>query len=710
MLCLALVALLVSPSGCAPTSGQPGAEPGAEPAEADRLSLPALLAEPGEQAPASDDPAHQASPELRSVAQLGGISQALALDGDLVALGSGTRVHLLDASDPARPRLLGQGPILPRVVRDVALREGLAYVAADRAGLQVLDVRDPAAPRLLGAHDTESQALGVAVADGRAYLAASRDGLLILDVTAPDAPRLLGRWPAPDRLLEVALSDVDPNTAFVADENAGLVALDVRDPTAPRPIGGIDRPGHVRRLTVHGPQAFLLTDRDELAIVDIAEPGQARVVSTLRWAAPCGEVCPPPDIAVAGDRAILSGERIAVLDLTDPRSPRILEPPTGTEEDDVLGGPPAYSALVLRGDHVFALRDPILGLSQDTAGLSVFDLASPDEPREVGRYALPGEIAWPHLNALPERRELLLGHHRIDVADPERPVLRGTLPIDARGDVAARGDGLFATSTWEVLRSLRLEDDGSTEVLGRLTTITEGFGAGMMPEWGGDTIAVADDRAYVAGSSFGHGCPRFGVVDVADPARPRLLGSLGFAPSRESGRLGLSLNLTGVETGAGGFVYLTAGLGECDSYWEPSPGLLQVVDVRDPNDPDVVGELDVNGTVRGLALREGVAYLAAEDDGLVIVDVSKPTSPRRLASQAFEDRTARGLALAWPYAVVGAGKQLELFDVRDPERPARLSSTEIPSPALDMLWLDGRLWVVADEAGILGLELVAPSD
>lgn len=704
VLCLALV-LLAASSACAPTSGQPGAEP----AEADRLSLPALLAEPGDPAPAADDPAVQAAPELRRIAQLGGIAQALALDGDLVALGSGTRVHLLDASDPARPRLLGQGPILPRVVRDLALREGLAYVAADRAGLQVLDVRDPSAPRLLGAHATESQALGIAVAGGRAYLAASRDGLLILDITAPGAPRLLGRWPAPDRLLDVALSDGDPNTVFVADENAGLVALDVRDPAAPRPIGGIDRPGHVRRLTVDGPHAFLLTDRDELAIVDVTQPDRARVVSTLPWAAPCGEVCPPPDIAVAGNRAILSGERIAVLDLTDPTSPRILEPAPRTEEDDVRGTP-AYSALALRGDHLFALRDPMLGSSQDTAGLSVFDLGRPAMPREVGRYALPGEIAWPHLNALPDRRELLLGHHRIDVADPMRPVLRGTLPIDPSGDVAARGDVLFATSSWEVLHALRLADDGSAEALGSLTTITESFGAGMMPEWGGDTIAVAGDRAYVAGSAFGWGCPHFGVVDVADPARPRLLGSLAFTPSREDGRLGLSLNLTGVETGSDGFVYLTAGLGECDSYWEPSPGLLQVVDVRDPNDPYVVGELDVNGTVRGLALHESVAYLAAEDDGLVIVDVSDPASPRRLASQAFEDRTARGLALAWPYAVVGAGKRLELFDVRDPARPSRQSSTEIPARALDMLWLDGQLWVVADEAGILGFELATPSD
>lgn len=79
-------------------------------------------------------------PELGYVAQLGGTSLAVAVDGNVVYLGQGPRVVVLDASEPSAPKEIGRSEALPSKISDLVVVDGYAYVAGIPHGLRILSV------------------------------------------------------------------------------------------------------------------------------------------------------------------------------------------------------------------------------------------------------------------------------------------------------------------------------------------------------------------------------------------------------------------------------------------------------------------------------------------------------------------------------------------------------------------------------------------
>ena len=161
---------------------------------------------PGEAAPTDTQLPFAEEIDFTIVDQLGGVPRALAVDGDFVYAGFGPRILVIDASDAANPQLLGRSEPLPDLVQGIDVSEGVAYVAAGRAGLILLDVSDPANVRILNdgpnywTPDEESVrrpwAKDVTVVDDTAYLFnhGRTDGwpsLLRFDIADARQPRLL---------------------------------------------------------------------------------------------------------------------------------------------------------------------------------------------------------------------------------------------------------------------------------------------------------------------------------------------------------------------------------------------------------------------------------------------------------------------------------------------------------------------------------------
>jgi hypothetical protein len=85
---------------------------------------------------------------------------------------------IVDFSDSTNIRIAGASAT-GGFARAVAYRDGKAYVAADRGGLQVFDVRQPASPKLIGTVET-TLAYGVALDAHNIYIADRTDGLIII--------------------------------------------------------------------------------------------------------------------------------------------------------------------------------------------------------------------------------------------------------------------------------------------------------------------------------------------------------------------------------------------------------------------------------------------------------------------------------------------------------------------------------------------------
>lgn len=131
-----------------------------------------------------------------------------------------------------------------------------------------------------------------------------------------------------------------------------------------------------------------------------------------------------------------------------------------------------------------------------------------------------------------------------------------------------------------------------------------------------------------------------------------------------------------------------------------------------PADGDLrsVSRIPVGGVVHDMALRGDVLYLSAGDGGLVVLDVSNPSSPEVLM-------TLRGFGYTFGLALHGdqlytteRAEGLRIFDISRPRRPRQIGAYRDLRATNDVVVSeDGAQLFVADaERGLVVLDVTAP--
>lgn len=133
---------------------------------------------------------------------------------------------------------------------------------------------------------------------------------------------------------------------------------------------------------------------------------------------------------------------------------------------------------------------------------------------------------------------------------------------------------------------------------------------------------------------------------------------------------------------------------------------LVVVDLSDPSSPRETGAVAGDWSALEVALIGGYAYVAAGDDGLRVVDLSDPTDPVEVMSNP---RPAVDVAVAGSTAcLIGGG--LDVFDVGDPSSPLHVGHLALPgSGQISGLAMDGTRAYVARREPVR-LDVVDVSD
>jgi hypothetical protein len=126
---------------------------------------------------------------------------------------------------------------------------------------------------------------------------------------------------------------------------------------------------------------------------------------------------------------------------------------------------------------------------------------------------------------------------------------------------------------------------------------------------------------------------------------------------------------------------------------------LQVVDLRNPADPRVVGSLlNPDGAAAwGVYLDGGRIYLGESTDigdQVTVIDISQPTAPRALGEYAPVDGLIEGMAVAASRLYVADGDALEIVDMTDPANPVALGSFDTPGEAAIVVVAGARAYVV----------------
>ncbi len=216
---------------------------------------------------------------------------------------SGTRLFLadglnglfvFDVSDPTAPQPLALCDT-PGYAHNLAVADGLVYVADYRAGLVVVeaeglatppvpDVGTPPAPTTgcpplscgEATYASGGQVRGVAVDGERAFLASGSAGLEVLAL------------PGMERVGGLALEGIAYDVAVegglvcIACGPAGVALADVSQPTAPELIATALEGRYARQLVRFGERLVVLTGNAVIEVLSIADPAAPELLGTVK--------------------------------------------------------------------------------------------------------------------------------------------------------------------------------------------------------------------------------------------------------------------------------------------------------------------------------------------------------------------------------------------------------------------------------------------
>ncbi len=578
----------------------------------------------------------------KAVGQIGGPTQAVAIQGQYAYVGVGLRLIVLDMANPATPIEIGATAPFPDFVEDIAVSETTAYVAAGGAGLRVVDVSDPAHPVEAGAWDSPGYAEGVTVAGSIAYLADGPYGLGIVDVSSPADPAPLAKAYEMNYGLEVVVLD---HYAYMAAAGAGLLVADVSDPAHPVEVGSLDTPGYAYDVAAAGNTVFVADAWEGLRVVDVSSPGNPTTIGayvTPGWAM---------SVAMAGSEVYVAdgANGLRLVDVSDRANPQEIgafqEP--GLARRVAVAGSTAYVADLREGLRVLDVTDPahptqvgsyspladarrvaVAGsyvyVAAGFSGLRVVDVSDPAHPREVGGYDTQGGYA---VSVLVSGAYAYLAAnnsvHVLNISDPTHPVRTGFI------------------STWGAYREIALQ---------------------------GSTVYVADETGLR-------------LISVSDPTSPAQLSSIRLDENQQS-TVGVAV--------AGSLAYLADALDG-----------VKLVDVSNPVSPIVVGVYDSPGLSQGVTVVGNRAYVADSQAGLRIVDVSEPGIP---AEMGFYDTpgVAESVTIGGSLAYVSVGGEgVQIVDVLNPQTPTLVAAYDTPGFAWHTQLGGDYLYVADGHGGLL---------
>jgi len=315
------------------------------------------------------------------------------------------------------------------------------------------------------------------------------------------------------------------------------------------------------------------------------------------------------------------------------------------------------------------------------AGLLIVDVSDPEAPTllkilDTVKYAESIRVASTYsAGGVLDIAFVVEGTEGIttyDVTDPANAYSfqQGTTAVDGIGLFVSTTDDpsepyvVYLAESWKGLRIF--ESDPAVPGLLRYNGVfssTRGFAM---------SVATKDGFAYVADDEMG-----LAVLDV----RNRILGAVAVVSSCDT-----EGDATGVDL-EGDYAFIADGANG-----------LAVMECRVEGNPPVpvpyyVAHLSLPGRCRAIAVRDGVAFIAAQDGGVHVIDVSTPSSPALVGTVLT--RYATGIALSKSGLVVVSDRDEGLLVLEGPGpfsdaiAPARvndLSARGVDSTSVVLEW------------------------
>jgi hypothetical protein len=221
------------------------------------------------------------------------------------------------------------------VVRALAVRDATAFLIDEVDGLVTVDVSDPAAPRRLDALALQSTTTPeIVIEGGRAYVPTCQNdqsgAVTIIDIGDPGAMATVGAFNRSCNGTVVSLA-AQGTTLYLHESfcvsascTRWLRTVDVADPAAPQERGMVEIGSGFPSVTRAAPgflilgasigTRFILDESGAIALLDVSDPAQPRLVETIELSSPVSDLAVAgPIIYAAGNDGGLSVARAAPL-------------------------------------------------------------------------------------------------------------------------------------------------------------------------------------------------------------------------------------------------------------------------------------------------------------------------------------------------------------------------------------------------------------
>jgi len=608
-------------------------------------------------------------PEAPSVAaglHTEGFAYRLALRDNLafVAAGEGG-LALLDVTEPKTPVLKSRLPIesLSRLakqvgldetalkkakVRDVHVANGVAYLAVNPIGLVAVDLSDLSRPKPVGAFrfsDDRATPRAVYVEGKTAFVACGRAGLYLVDVSDPAKPQQLSWFWDHDGHRRMGTWDVKvrDGRAYLADADVGFLILDVSDPKAPKLIGR-SHTGNGHQVALRGSLAVIADGGYGLRLFDITDPAAPRDVGAFHH-----ERILAQGLRFLDDTTLVAacGWELRTFRLGKREVP--LRTAFALNEDGSARPLDRADGKALLPEEVsdrYGIDLNVFDRKHDVCGEGYPEHNNPGQSSRPLYQDLSDAAGWPNIKVRMGTVAIDPRLGRVKFPDGDRDPCRimgwEELPMGICHTVRKSGKHVFMSDEegwniviWDVSDPFNPKRKG--------LACTGGFCIGAL--W-------VQGNLLLGGNNMG----RFTIFDISDIEKPTPVGWF-----RGNGRCVVASR----------------------NYAFDVSGKLVVWDISDPRSPKKVAE-SLDGAV-GFSMTGSHAnpQVTATDDylvgaagsGLRVLDVKALPELKLLADHPIP---VRCLELKGDRLYVGHGNLLQVFDFRDPKRPALLGRCYLP--------------------------------
>lgn len=599
-----------------------------------------------------EPPPVQFLPNIMGMMRIKELFGGIALHGNLALVAaSDSGLHIANISDPNSPTIIGTYPLgLNNPAMGVVAQSDIAFLSVFggvSGGLRLIDIKDPRHPLLISTASPGPGEPSIVLGNKNMVIMGANSGLILpdlalIDVTDPKNPIIL--YPKIEEKSQSFVGDLLTagrlavwNNLLLVTHGNDLDLINITDPKNPTLLSNINfKQQLVRAVSLQGDVAIVATMKDLsppsgglLDFVDVSNPKRPVIFNNLT-------IADVRNVAMHGNFALVAAGAggLQFIDLTNPRTPRIITQ-INTICDAINVKVQKHLALVACLDRV-----ETIDLSSWTWTLS--GTAPVNEYGVINSILLKASIQ-PNIQYQKNLRLYAKSRPHLQHAISNLNVRPGQVfSYKFTTELFDLGDGAIP------FQKLRFSWGSVGHPLPSWVNIDYKPVIGTLPipfTSGSCKVVAQGNLALVSIDRSAEG-PQ--LVDISNPKQPIVISRLNYL-----GETSISMDKGLAAVGGGGNIR------------------LKVLDISDPKDPKVIGNMDfpVWLEARNLAIRGKLVVVCGRDD-LLLIDVSNPRSPTICGR--LKGGGCVKIVIKNDLAICATGSSLNIIDVSDPRNPIKI--------------------------------------